>query len=142
MGGVFNLTRQGKQMNNEIHEYKFNDMSIIMPRHWVPISELEKLANELGFEDSNNLDNIFDSMGIDTQGESADFNGINFFLLHKGQVSGHFLSKIIKHNFDDDYVTLVDFMNYLKVLQVSIGKGHANQEVKEVLSVLKTMISA
>ena len=138
-------------MDNELNDYKFDDMTITLPRQWVPIKELEGLANQLGFEASN-LKDVFKNYGIDTQGEfadydgihegeHADFNGVNFFLLHKGQISAEFLAKIIKHNFDNDYVDLGDFTSYLEELQKSIGQGISKQEVNAVVSVLKDLVS-
>ena len=130
-------------MNEKLHSYKFKETTIKMPRHWVNKSELKKIAEEFGFQKSDNLDEVFKNTGVDTQGDSVDFNGVNFFLLqmHIGQVSGEFLNRIVTYNFDSEYVSVDILINTIRNLQVNIEESLVDPDEKEVIAVLKRLVN-
>lgn len=133
-------------MTTEINNYNFGNTKITLHRKWVPVEELEKIANEFGFSSSDTLQDVLIDSGIDiketSQGKKlADFNGVNFYLIGKGVVSQEFLCSILDYNFEDEYVPVIDIFNVLGEIMKSIKEEPSTEEVNTVLSALKEVVS-
>lgn len=132
-------------MSEGLHGYNFGEMTINLPRHWVPISELDQIAEE--FSEKRGMENNYDTLkilkekNIDVKDGKADFNGVNFYLLQLGLINREFLSGIMEHNFSESYTNIEHLSSYLKILQRQIGGEILNNEEKEVISALEKLVS-
>ena len=131
-------------MNEKLHDYNFGELEIKLPRHWVPISELDQIAEEFSQESGtqNNYDTlkILKEKNIDVKNDKADFNGVNFFLLHLGLINGEFLSRIMKYNFKDSYTNIDHLCSYIEILKKQYSMS-LDEDEEIVVSALRELVS-
>ena len=133
-------------MSNEIHKYQFGGLEVELPRKWVPLAELEDIAKDFGFQNSDDLEGIFMSLGIGLKAlpneeKQADFNGVSFYLLGEGLISAEFFSSILNHNFGDDYVPVIEIFDFIGKLMNSVKNGPTVKEMNMVVSSLKRLVA-